>query len=173
MQTLDLCAEILKAIAQPTRLRIIELLRDGEHCVCEIYPAIGHEQSNTSRHLQMMLKSGILSQRKDGLKIYYSLRHPEIVEMIDLAGLIVEREAQRTITLLKGTRMFGDDETICWCSRVSAGTIRQAIREGACTVDDIRRMTGACTLGRCKEFAPDGQCCCGKLQQLLGEALQC
>jgi len=100
MEPLDLCADILKAMAQPTRLRIIELLRDGEHCVCEIFPAIGHEQSNTSRHLQMMLKSGILNQRKDGLKIYYSLRHPEVVEMVLLAEQIVLREAERTATML-------------------------------------------------------------------------
>lgn len=37
MDVLDLCADILKAMAQPTRLRIIELLQDGEHCVCEIF----------------------------------------------------------------------------------------------------------------------------------------
>lgn len=104
MEPLDLCAEILKAIAQPTRLRIIELLRDGEHCVCEIYPAIGHEQSNTSRHLQMMLKSGILSQRKEGLKIFYSLRHPEILRMVDLAEEIAQREAESALTVLKGMR---------------------------------------------------------------------
>ncbi len=95
-----MCADILKAIAQPTRLRIIELLRDGEHCVCEIYPAIGHEQSNTSRHLQMMLKSGILRQRKEGLKIFYSLRHPEVLEMVRLAELIMQREAEQTLGVL-------------------------------------------------------------------------
>lgn len=93
MNTLEYSAEILKAIAQPTRLKIIELLRDGEHCVCEIFPAIGHEQSNTSRHLQMMLKSGILKQRKNGLKIYYSLRHPEVLEMVRLAEQIAAHEA--------------------------------------------------------------------------------
>lgn len=102
MESLELCADILKAMAQPTRLRIIELLRDGEHCVCEIFPAIGHEQSNTSRHLQMMLKSGILKQRKDGLKIYYSLRHPEVLEMVSLAERIVVREAERTAKLVTG-----------------------------------------------------------------------
>lgn len=102
MELLDLCAEILKAIAQPTRLRIIELLRDGEHCVCEIFPAIGHEQSNTSRHLQMMLKSGVLKQRKEGLKIFYSLRHPEVLEMVRLAEQVVEQEANRAVKLVKG-----------------------------------------------------------------------
>jgi DNA-binding transcriptional ArsR family regulator len=104
MELLDLSAEILKAIAQPTRLRIIELLRDGEHCVCEIFPAIGHEQSNTSRHLQMMLKSGILTQRKDGLKIYYALRHPEILQIVELAEMVVQREAEQAIAMLKGKR---------------------------------------------------------------------
>jgi ArsR family transcriptional regulator len=93
LDTLEYSAEVLKAIAQPTRLKIIQLLQDGEHCVCEIFPAIGHEQSNTSRHLQMMLKSGILQQRKDGLKIYYSLRHPEVLEMVGLAELIAGRDA--------------------------------------------------------------------------------
>jgi len=102
MDVLDLCADILKAMAQPTRLRIIELLQDGEHCVCEIFPAIGHEQSNTSRHLQMMLKSGILKQRKEGLKIYYSLRHPEVLAMVRLAEQIVVYEAERTSSLVKG-----------------------------------------------------------------------
>lgn len=94
-------AEILKAVAQPTRLKILELLSDGEHCVCEIYPAIGHEQSNTSRHLQMMLKSGILNQRKDGLKIFYSLRYPEVLEMVRLAELIAEREANQRVHAFK------------------------------------------------------------------------
>lgn len=101
MEEFDLCADILKAMAQPTRLKIIELLRDGEHCVCEIFPAIGHEQSNTSRHLQMMLKSGILKQRKEGLKIYYSLRHPEVLEIVRLAEQIVMHEAERTVGLVK------------------------------------------------------------------------
>lgn len=101
MEPLDLCADILKAMAQPTRLRIIELLRDGEHCVCEIFPAIGHEQSNTSRHLQMMLKSGILKQRKEGLKIYYSLRHPQVLEMVRLAEEIVMQQTAAMTAVLK------------------------------------------------------------------------
>lgn len=104
MEPLDLCADILKALAQPTRLKIIELLQDGEHCVCEIYPAIAHEQSNTSRHLQMMLKSGILNQRKDGLKIYYSLRHPEVLEIVRLAEAMVNHETQRRSALVKVKR---------------------------------------------------------------------
>ena len=101
MEEFDLCADILKAMAQPTRLKIIELLRDGEHCVCEIFPAIGHEQSNTSRHLQMMLKSGILKQRKEGLKIYYSLRHPEVLEIVVLSEQIISNQAAGMTAMLQ------------------------------------------------------------------------
>lgn len=94
-------AEILKALAQPTRLKIIDFLRDGERCVCEIFPAIGEEQSNTSRHLNMMLAAGVLSRRKDGLKIYYAIKHPEILEIIDIVTGIMRLEIAGRHQLLK------------------------------------------------------------------------
>ncbi|MBI5656222.1 MAG: winged helix-turn-helix transcriptional regulator [Geobacter sp.] len=85
-------ADILKALGQPTRLKIVEFLRDGERCVCEIFPAIGEEQSNTSRHLNMLQASGILSRRKDGLKIYYAIKHPEVMAIVDLSRQIMVQE---------------------------------------------------------------------------------
>jgi len=85
-------AEILKALGQPTRLKIVDFLRDGERCVCEIFPAIGEEQSNTSRHLNMMVASGILCRRKEGVKIFYALKHPQVLEIVDLASLVMTRE---------------------------------------------------------------------------------
>ena len=94
-------AEILKALAQPTRLKIIDFLRDGERCVCEIFPAIAEEQSNTSRHLNMMLSSGVLSRRKDGLKIYYVIKHPEILEVMDIVSHIVKQDITGRHRLLK------------------------------------------------------------------------
>ena len=103
MQTLthDFQAEILKAIAQETRLSILELLRDGERCVCEIFPAINQEQSNVSRHLNMMQKAGILTRRKDGLRIFYAVKHPEVLEIIDLAAAIMKSEVGRRHDLLR------------------------------------------------------------------------
>ena len=99
--TLLLQAEILKAIAQETRLSILELLRDGERCVCEIFPAIGQEQSNVSRHLNMMQQAGILARRKDGLKIFYAVRHPEVFAIVDLAKAIMKSEAGHRHDLLR------------------------------------------------------------------------
>ena len=97
----ELRADILKALAQPTRLKIIELLHDGERCVCEIFPAIEEEQSNTSRHLNLMMSSGILSRRKDGLKIYYAIKHPEVLEIVDLATTIMSQEIRGRHNLLR------------------------------------------------------------------------
>lgn len=94
-------ADVLKALAQPTRLKIIELLRDSERCVCEIFPAINEEQSNTSRHLNMMLAAGVLSRRKEGLKIFYAIKHPEILEVVDTVTLIVKLEITGRHKLLK------------------------------------------------------------------------
>lgn len=87
-------ADVLKSLAQPTRLKIIDFLRDGERCVCEIFPAIDEEQSNTSRHLAYMQTHGILSRRKEGVKIFYAVKHPEVFEIIDLATAIVRREVE-------------------------------------------------------------------------------
>lgn len=99
--THNLHEEVLKAIAQETRLSILELLRDGERCVCEIFPAINQEQSNVSRHLNMMQKAGILTRRKDGLKIFYAVKHPEVLAIVDLAGAIVQRETGSRHELLR------------------------------------------------------------------------
>ena len=50
-------------------------------------------------------------------------------------------------------------EIVCYCSQVTKGQIVNALANGAKTLDDIRNMTGACTLGRCKELSPTGKCC--------------
>jgi len=99
--TNDFQAEILKAIAQETRLSILELLRAGERCVCEIFPAINQEQSNVSRHLNVMQKAGILTRRKEGLKIFYTVKHPEVFAIIDLAASIMKCEVGSRHDLLQ------------------------------------------------------------------------
>lgn len=98
-------ADVLKSLAQPTRLKIIDFLRSGERCVCEIFPAIDEEQSNTSRHLAYMQTHGILSRRKEGVKIYYSVRHNDVFEIIDRATAIVKREVELRNGLFSNTRV--------------------------------------------------------------------
>lgn len=100
--TTQYLADVLKSLAQPTRLKIIEFLRGGERCVCEIFPAIGEQQSNTSRHLNYMQNHGILARRKEGVKILYVVKRPEVFQIVDLAAAIYEQETrQRSRTLKK------------------------------------------------------------------------
>lgn len=61
------------------------------------------------------------------------------------------------------------DETVCWCSGVSKRTILDAVSRGGRTLDDIRRMTGACTVGRCRELSPRGRCCSVEIRLLLDD----
>ena len=82
-QVLALKAEILKALAQPTRLKILECLRKGEKCICEIVPAINGEQSNISRHISLMQKSHLVTTRKDGVKVMVKVKDQKIFDILD------------------------------------------------------------------------------------------
>jgi len=64
---------------------VVDFLRDGEKCVCDIAKHIGTERSNASRHLAVMLKAGVLRCRKDGLMVFYELRKPRILNFLNCA----------------------------------------------------------------------------------------
>jgi len=89
---LELKAEVLKALAQPTRLKILELLRHGERCICEIIPAINGEQSNVSRHISLMQKNHLVTTRRDGVKVMVKVRDPKIFEILDHVGFLLRRQ---------------------------------------------------------------------------------
>jgi ArsR family transcriptional regulator len=100
-KVLELKAEILKALAQPTRLKILELLRHGERCICEIVPAINGEQSNISRHISLMQKSYLVSTRKDGVKVMVKVRDPKIFEILDSISFLLKKQIQETGKLIQ------------------------------------------------------------------------
>ncbi len=70
----DIRARVLKAMAHPTRLFIIDQLSMHERCVCELTDMIGADASTVSKHLSVLKNAGIVSDEKVGTKIYYSLR---------------------------------------------------------------------------------------------------
>jgi len=93
---LEIEADFLKALAQPMRLKILEVLKNGEKCVCKIYPAVGGEQSNISRHLIFMRKAGILNCRKEGLMVFYSVRNPKVFEVLGLVKDLLRSQMEET-----------------------------------------------------------------------------
>jgi DNA-binding transcriptional ArsR family regulator len=76
-------AKIFKALADPIRLEIIEFLRNGEKCVCEIVPSMGIIQPLVSRHLKILKDCGLVNDRKDGNRRLYSITDSRIVEAVD------------------------------------------------------------------------------------------
>ncbi|MDF1551451.1 MAG: metalloregulator ArsR/SmtB family transcription factor [Deferrisomatales bacterium] len=85
-------AEILKAIAHPTRIAILELLRRGEECVCRICPELEGSQPNTSKHLATMKAAGILESRQEGTMTFYRVVDTRVYEILELVDEMVRRE---------------------------------------------------------------------------------
>jgi len=82
-------ADYFKALGHPTRLKIVELLREGEKCVCEIIPALQLEQPNVSSHLAILRKEGILTAEKRGMNVIYACRNKDLYRLIDLSKTIL------------------------------------------------------------------------------------
>ena len=93
-------AEIVKAVSQPYRIAIVDFLKDGEQCVCDIAEHIGAERSNVSRHLSVMVSAGVLNYRKDGLKVIYSLSTPCIMGFLECIKDCLKERAKENDKLL-------------------------------------------------------------------------
>jgi DNA-binding transcriptional ArsR family regulator len=76
-------AEILKSVAHPLRLRMLELLKSHEMAVGELQEMLGVSQSLTSQQLSLMKARGILKSRKNGKQVYYYVDRPEVIQMIN------------------------------------------------------------------------------------------
>lgn len=76
-------ADFIKALADPTRLTIIYLLKQSELCVCEILTAMERPQPTVSHHLNILKKAGLIKMRKEGVWIHYSLSNPKITDLIE------------------------------------------------------------------------------------------
>jgi ArsR family transcriptional regulator len=94
-----LAAELLRALGHPLRIRIVRFLEAGERCVCEIIPAVGAEQSVVSKHLALLRHTGILSSRKEGLRVIYWVRDPAVFELCSLVDEFVLRRIKELAAL--------------------------------------------------------------------------
>ena len=78
----DHVADVLKAVAHPVRLQIIELLEKKEMCVGSIAKALGGKQAMTSQQLSMMKDKGVLECRRDGAKVYYRIANKNVIRLL-------------------------------------------------------------------------------------------
>jgi ArsR family transcriptional regulator, arsenate/arsenite/antimonite-responsive transcriptional repressor len=101
---------LLKALADPTRLRIVGLLRHGEVCVCHIHDSLGIPQPRASRHLAYLRKAGVVEADKRGLWVYYRLATHSAVTQALLDA--VRHSATHTPTVVRDAKRLAK-ETGC------------------------------------------------------------
>ena len=90
-------AQILKALAHPSRLLIVEELAGGEKCVCELQAQIGADMSTVSKHLSLMKQAGLVEIDKRGLQVFYRLVSPCVMNFFAcVESVIEERRAALT-----------------------------------------------------------------------------
>ncbi len=82
-------AKIMKALAHPTRLFIVEELSKGERCVCELTEMVGADVSTVSKHLSILKSAGLVSDEKRGLWVYYSLKAACALNFLDCVEAVI------------------------------------------------------------------------------------
>ena len=84
-------AELLNALSHPARLEILELLRDGESCVCHIQAMLDHRQAYISQQLNILRQAGLITSRKEGLRVYYKISDPDLFGLLDQVKVILQK----------------------------------------------------------------------------------
>ena len=93
-------AEFFKTLAHPARIRVLEILRDGDRAVSELIPEVGIESSHLSQQLGIMRRANLVQSRKEGATVVYSVSNPTIFELLDVAKKILTSSLVETRDLL-------------------------------------------------------------------------
>lgn len=101
-ELLPIVAERFKALAEPARLKILAVLRAGEHTVTELVDDTGLSQANVSKHLRVLHAAGFVARRKDGLYAYYTLADKDVLRLCDLMCGRIERAVQEQLRAVNG-----------------------------------------------------------------------
>ena len=94
-------ADIFQALAHPTRIAIVEMLRDGEVSAGTIFERLGVEQANASQHLAVLRSKRIVVNRKEGNQVFYSIRSPLLLEVLDLMRRYFHEQLTESLAMLE------------------------------------------------------------------------
>ncbi len=84
-------AQVIKALAHPTRLLIVDELAKGERCVCELTKLVGDDVSTVSKHLSVLKSGGIVVDEKRGQQVFYALRVPCVMKFFDCISSVMDK----------------------------------------------------------------------------------
>ena len=94
-------SKIVKAMAHPLRIAVVDFLKNGPQCVCDIAEYLGSERSNVSRHLSVLVNAGLLGYHKEGLKVIYRLKTPCILDFFSCITACLKQQVKENEKLLK------------------------------------------------------------------------
>jgi ArsR family transcriptional regulator len=94
-------AEIFQGLAHPTRIAVLELLREGELSAGEILERLQVEQANLSQHLAVLRSKQIVNYRKAGNQVFYSIKAPVLIEVLDLLKQFFQAHLSQTMSMLE------------------------------------------------------------------------
>jgi rhodanese-related sulfurtransferase/DNA-binding transcriptional ArsR family regulator len=126
-------ARVGKALANGNRLELLELLAQGERSVDELAKVSGLSVANTSQHLQLLRQSGLVSSRKEGLKVFYRISNDEVIELLINLRHIAERELA-DVSLLLNTFLTGKDKL----EPIAREELLERVNNNLVTVIDVR-----------------------------------
>lgn len=93
-------ADFFRTLGHPARIRVLELLRDGEMTVGDIQAGLEIDSSGTSQHLGAMRRQGILEARKEGTSVYYRVRDPRVFQLLESARQVIGSHLEEASALL-------------------------------------------------------------------------
>ena len=93
-------AEFFKTLGHPARIRVLELLSEREQAVGEMLPEVGIEATNLSQHLAVLRRAGLVTARKEGSTVYYTLTSPQVAELLAVARRILTEVLAGQVELL-------------------------------------------------------------------------
>ncbi|QZA15055.1 winged helix-turn-helix transcriptional regulator [Mycolicibacterium holsaticum DSM 44478 = JCM 12374] len=96
--------EFFKTLGHPARVRILELLADKDRSVGELQPEVGLESSNLSQQLGVLRRSGVVTARKDGNSVIYSIASPDIAELLAVARKVLTTVLSDRVAVLADLR---------------------------------------------------------------------
>ena len=105
----EIKAELFRALAHPARIRILEVLAEGERSVGDIAPSVGIESSHLSQQLGVLRRAGLLSTRKEGSSVFYAIRDEATVELLAVAKRILINSLSGSTELLADLRSAAVD----------------------------------------------------------------
>ncbi len=94
-------AEFFKTLGHPVRIRVLELLGQREHAVSEMLPEVGVEAANLSQQLAVLRRAGLVTTRKEGSAVFYSLTSPRVAELLAVARAILTEVLSEQVVLIE------------------------------------------------------------------------